>query len=64
MRGFVEVILQLKLQHKILRVGHYLPTIFSDVDQFVRKCEPCQLFTGKQKLVALPLQLVVVEAPF
>eukprot|EP00253_Pinus_taeda_P034527 PITA_34527 len=26
--------------------------------------EACQLFTGKQKLVALPLQLVIVEAPF
>eukprot|EP00253_Pinus_taeda_P015867 PITA_15867 len=27
-------------------------------------CQACQLFTGKQKLVALPLQPVVVEAPF
>ena len=50
--------------HKILRAGYYWPTIFSDVHQFVRKCEPCQLFTGKQKLAALPLQPVVVEAPF
>ena len=50
--------------HKILRAGYYWPTIFLDVHQFVRKCEPCQLFTGKQKLAALPLQPVVVEAPF
>jgi hypothetical protein len=50
--------------HKILRERYYWPTIFSDVHQFVRKCEPCQLFTGKQKLAALPLQPVVVEAPF
>jgi transposase InsO family protein len=50
--------------HKILRAGYYWPTIFSDVHQFVRKCEPCHLFTGKQKLAALPLQPVVVEAPF
>ena len=50
--------------HKILRAGYYWPTIFSDVHQFVRKCEPCQLFTGRQKLAALPLQPVVVEAPF
>jgi len=49
--------------HKILREGYYWPTIFSDVHQFVRKCEPCQLFTGK-KLAALPLQQVGVEAPF
>jgi hypothetical protein len=41
--------------HKILRAGYYWPTIFSDVHQFVRKCEPCQLFTGKQKLAALAL---------
>lgn len=33
--------------HKILRAGYYWPTIFSDVHQFVRKCEHCQLFTGK-----------------
>jgi transposase InsO family protein len=30
----------------------------------VRGCQQCQLFTGKQKLVALPLQPVVVETPF
>jgi transposase InsO family protein len=30
----------------------------------VRGCQQCQLFTGKQKLAALPLQPVVVEAPF
>ena len=29
----------------------------------VRKCQKCQLFTGKQKLVALPLKPVVVQAP-
>jgi hypothetical protein len=50
--------------HKILRAGYYWPTIFSDIHHFVRKCEPCQLFTGKKKLAALPLQPVVVEAPF
>lgn len=50
--------------HKILRVGYYWPTIFSDVHKFVRHCKPCQLFTGKQKLDALPLQPVMVEALF
>jgi len=33
--------------HKILREGYYWPTIFLDVHQFVRKFEPCQLFTRK-----------------
>ena len=32
--------------------------------KFVRACQACQLFTGKQKLAALPLQPVIVEAPF
>jgi hypothetical protein len=50
--------------HKILREGYYWPTIFSDVHQFVIKCEACHLFNRKQNLVSLPLQLVVVEAPF
>jgi hypothetical protein len=36
--------------HKILRGGY--------------SCHPCQFFTGKQKLASLPLQPVVVEAPF
>ena len=30
----------------------------------VKCCQECQLFTGKQKLVALPLTPVVVLAPF
>jgi hypothetical protein len=50
--------------NKILRARYYWPTIFSNVHQFVRKCEPCQLFIGKKNLPALPLQPVVVEAPF
>jgi transposase InsO family protein len=50
--------------HKILRAGYYWPTIFSDVHKMVRSCQQCQMFSGKQKLAALPLQPVVVEAPF
>ena len=50
--------------HKILRAGYYWPSIFSDVHSFVRGCEQCQLFTGKQKLATLPLKPVVIEAPF
>eukprot|EP00253_Pinus_taeda_P014046 PITA_14046 len=50
--------------HKILRAGYYWPSIFSDVNKFVRTCQAYQLFTGKQKLAALPLQPVIVEARF
>lgn len=38
--------------------------LFADVHEFVRACESFQLFTRKQKLAALPLQPVIVEAPF
>ena len=50
--------------HKILREVYYWPNIFLDVHKLVRNCQQCQLFTGKQKLASLPLQLVVVQAPF
>jgi hypothetical protein len=45
-------------------VGYYWPRLFSDVNAKVRACNPCQLFAGKQKLPALPLVPVKVEAPF
>ena len=35
-----------------------------DVHKMVRGCRQCQLFTGKPRLKALPLQPVVVQAPF
>ena len=50
--------------HKIVRAGYYWPSIFSNVHNFVRCCEPCQLFNGKQKLASFPLHPVVVEDPF
>jgi hypothetical protein len=50
--------------YKILRAGYYWPKLFSDVNAKVRACNPCQLFTGKQKLLALPLVPVKAEAPF
>ena len=56
--------MQPRQPHKILRAGYYWPSIFLDVHSFVRGCEQCQLFTRKQKLVALPLKAVVIEAPF
>ena len=50
--------------HKILRVGYYWPTIFADTLNFVKRCQPCQLFARKQKLTAMPLRNVIVDVPF
>ena len=50
--------------HKILRAGYYWPTLFRDSYAFVRKCQECQLATGRVKKPAFPLQLVSVERPF
>jgi hypothetical protein len=50
--------------YKILRVGYYWPSLFSDVCAKVRACEKCQRFAGKQKLKSLPLKPVKVSTPF
>jgi hypothetical protein len=47
-----------------MRASYYWPTLFRDTHSFVRACEACQRFEGKQKLLALPLDPVIVEAPF
>jgi hypothetical protein len=48
----------------ILRCVSKAPTLFTDVHAFVKVCKSCQFFTGKKHLTALPLQPVMVEAPF
>jgi hypothetical protein len=40
--------------HKILRVGFYWPSIFSDVFKEVSSCHECQIFYGKRKLQPFP----------
>ena len=50
--------------HKILRAGYYWPSLFSDVYTFVRTCDACQKFVGKNQLKSLPLRLVTVTGPF
>jgi hypothetical protein len=50
--------------YKILRAGYYWPKLFSDASVKVRACYSCQIFTGKQKIPALPLVPVKTEAPF
>ena len=44
-----------KIAVKIMRVGYYWPSLFHDCHRYVRKCEKCTFFSGKQKLVSLPL---------
>jgi hypothetical protein len=50
--------------YKILRSGYYWPKLFTDMNTKVRACNPYQLFSGKQNLLALPLIPVKTEAPF
>ena len=50
--------------YKILRSGYYWPSPFFYLYQQVRACVPCQKFVGKKKLVSLPLNPIVVNAPF
>jgi hypothetical protein len=52
------------MAYKILRAGYYWLKLFTDVNAKVRACNPCQLFSGRQKLPALPLVLVKTKAPF
>ncbi len=49
---------------KIFRVGSYWPFLFVDVCAFVKACDKCQRFTGKQQLKSLPLRPIVVNEPF
>lgn len=50
--------------HKILRAGYYWPTLFSDVFSFVKSCDRCQRFEGKQQLKSLPLKPIHASGPF
>eukprot|EP00253_Pinus_taeda_P016205 PITA_16205 len=50
--------------HKILRVGYYWPTLFSDVFSFVSSCDKCHRFEGKQQLKSLPLKPIHASGPF
>ena len=38
--------------------------MFHDFQRYVRKCEKCVFFPGKQKLAALPLHPIQVDHPF
>jgi hypothetical protein len=49
---------------KIIKKGYYWPSIFCDSYIFSRSCDKCQKFAGKERLYAMPLQLVPSEFPF
>ena len=51
--------------HKVLRAGFWWPTLFKDAHALVRRCDPCQRFTGKLQFSSqTPLKLIDVQAPF
>ena len=50
--------------HKILRAGCFWPNLFKDSHAFVRRCQYCQIATGRVKKPTFPLQPVVVDRPF
>jgi len=50
--------------HKILRAGYYWPTLFLDVFSFVKACDKCQRFAGRQQLKSLSLNPIHVNGPF
>lgn len=50
--------------HKILRAGYYWPTLSSDVFSFVKSCDKCQRFEGKQQWKSLPLKTIHASGPF
>jgi hypothetical protein len=49
---------------KILRAGHYRPTLFTYVCREFRACIKCQRFSWKQQLKSLPLKPIVASTPF
>ena len=47
-----------EMNHKILSFGYFWPTIFSDVQKFIRIGMSYQKFSRKQKIPTFPLRLV------
>jgi hypothetical protein len=49
---------------KIIIKGYYWPSIFHDSYVFLRSCEKCQEFAGKEHLSSMHLQPVLPDFPF
>jgi hypothetical protein len=47
--------------YKILRVGYFWPSLFTDVCSKIRACVKCQKFSGKLQLKSLPLKPMVAS---
>ncbi|KAH9296361.1 hypothetical protein KI387_039949, partial [Taxus chinensis] len=47
-----------------MKAGYYWPKIFSDCYAWIKRCKNCAFFTGKERLVALPLHPISVDQPF
>lgn len=52
------------MTNKVLREGYYWPTLFADIYKAMMSCHECQVFQGKRKILSLPLQPILVNAPF
>ena len=52
------------IANKTLGDWYYFPILFSDVCAFVKYCDKCQRFMGKQQLRSFPLRPIVVNGPF
>ena len=50
--------------HRIIRVGYYWPSIFKDSYSFIIKCSACQKISRRMKRDSMPLQTILVDAPF
>jgi hypothetical protein len=50
--------------HKILRVGYYWLTLFTDVYKEVSSYHECQIFDGKRKLQPLSLKTTSIKVHF
>jgi hypothetical protein len=50
--------------YKILRVGYFWPSLFTNVCAKIKTCDICHKFSGKQQLKSLPLKPIVVSSPF
>jgi hypothetical protein len=49
---------------KFLHACYFCPSLHQDAHLLIRKCKACQCFTGKKKLVSLPLRPIEVQVPF
>jgi hypothetical protein len=50
--------------YKILRVGYFWTSLFTNVCANIRACAKCQKFSGKKQLKSLTIKPVVAPGPF